>query len=88
MNVLDIEKRKGTRRSPQRSYLPQVRPSILDPQLDDDPYLHPCPCQGTMVLFLNNHPLVVIPGSSFDYTSLGSRLNQLRHRYPRRRFSR
>jgi hypothetical protein len=63
--------------------IPQRRPSILDAYLDGEPYLDHCPCSDRVILFLENYPIAVIPGSSLDYYALSMRLNQMRHRWPR-----
>jgi hypothetical protein len=36
-----------------------------------------------LVLFVHNHPVAMIPGSLLDCFALNTRLNQLRHRWPR-----
>ncbi len=71
------------RRKARKLKIPQQRPSILDPSLDNEPWLDHCPCSDKVILFLENHPIAVIPGSSLDYFALSMRLNQLRHRWPR-----
>jgi hypothetical protein len=71
------------RRKVRKLKIPQKRPSILDPSLDSEPWIDHCACSDKLVLFLQNHPIAVIPGSSLDYFALSMRLNQLRHRWPR-----
>ena len=63
--------------------LPITRPSILDPYLETEPWVDECCCGERLALFVHNHPVAVIPGTSFECFSLNSRLNQLRHRMPR-----
>ena len=63
--------------------LPQTRRSILDPCLENEPWLDLCPCTQLLFLFLHNHPIAAIPGTSLDSISMTMRLNQLRHRNPR-----
>ena len=65
--------------------IPKTRPSILNPCLDGEPWIDHCPCAEKMILFVDNHPIAVIAGSQLEYTALNMRLNQLRHREPRRR---
>ena len=64
-------------------YLPEKRPSILDPCLCTEPWIDQCPSANTLVLFVHNHPVALISGSSLECASLSMRLNQLRHRAPR-----
>ena len=66
-----------------RLNLPQTRPSILDPFLETEPWIDCCCCGSTLALFVHNHPVALIPGSSLECFSLNNRLNQLRHRNPR-----
>lgn len=63
--------------------LPETRPSILDPCLDSEPYIDKCPCADTLVLFVRNHPIALISGSSLECASMTMRLSQLRQRVPR-----
>lgn len=65
--------------------LPKTRPSILDRNLETEPWIDQCPCADRLVLFLHNHPIAVIAGSSLECATLNMRLHQLRHRWPRRR---
>ena len=64
-------------------HLPATRLSILDPRLETEPSLCPCPCSDLLVLFLHNYPIAMIPGTCIDCISLDMRLSQLRHRPPR-----
>jgi hypothetical protein len=80
-----IDRRRGTgRRRRAKLKLPQVRRSILDPLLETEPWIDHCPCAEMLVLFVHNHPVAMIPGTLLDCFSLNTRLNQLRHRWPRR----
>ena len=63
--------------------VPETRPSILDPCLACEPWIDKCPCADKLVLFLHNHPIAIIAGSSLESISLSMRLSQLRHRMPR-----
>ena len=63
--------------------LPETRPSILDPCLETEPWIDHCPCAEMLVLFVENHPIAMIPGSSLDGFALAMRLDQMRHRSPR-----
>ncbi len=87
MMLLDeIEQCRGTPSPTARSvHIPQTRPSFLDPQLHSEPWIDACSCQDTLVLFLLNRPIALMPGSSLDHVSLNTLLNQLRHRNPRRK---
>jgi hypothetical protein len=82
MIALDVQA-GGNRRLRAKGKLPQVRPSILDPLLETDPWIDHCPCAEMLVLFVHNHPVAMIPGSLLDCFALNTRLNQLRHRWPR-----
>ena len=66
-----------------RMQLPETRPSILDPCLDNEPWIDKCATTDTLVLFLHNHPIAIIPGSSMESVSLAMRLSEMRHRLPR-----
>jgi hypothetical protein len=77
-------KSKGTRPR-DKLRVPQTRPSILDPCLETEPSIDFCCCGQTLALFVHNHPVALIPGSSIDCSSLSMRLSQLRHRYPRQK---
>lgn len=63
--------------------LPETRPSVLNPDLPCEPWIDACRCEPVLVLFLLNRPVALMPGSRFDYVSLNTLLNQLRHRAPR-----
>src|SRR5262245_31235510 len=58
-----------------RMQLPETRPSILDPRLENEPWIDKCPSTNTLVLFLHNHPIAVIAGSSLESVSLAMRLS-------------
>ena len=76
------EKRARSKQAP-LTQLPETRPSILDPCLETEPFLDKCPCADTLVLFLHNHPIALISGSTLECASLTMRLSQLRQRTPR-----
>ena len=78
-----IGQRRKTRRRSDKLKFPQKRPSILELSLDSEPWIDHCPCADRLVLFLQNYPIAVIPGTSLDFFALSMRLNQLRHRWPR-----
>jgi hypothetical protein len=81
-----IGQKKGTRRRPRPApRLPETRPSILDPMLESEPWIDCCCFGDTLALFLHNHPIALIAGSSLDCSSLSTRLSQLRHRNPRQK---
>ncbi len=63
--------------------LPQTRPSLLDPRLRVEPWVSACSHAGLLVIYLNNHPVTLLPGSSLELASLNQILFTLRHRYPR-----
>jgi hypothetical protein len=65
--------------------LPETRPSFLDPDLDSEPWIEACRYEPLLVLFLLNRPIALMPGSALDHVSMNTRLDQLRHRTPRRR---
>lgn len=77
------QRRKPERRRQRKLHLREVRPSILDPCLECEPWIGQCPCSETLVLFMHNHPIALIPGTSLEYSALNMRLYQLRHRWPR-----
>lgn len=64
-------------------YLPEVRPSFLDPDLACEPWIDDCGCEQTLVFFILNRPIALLPGSSLDHVSLATLLDQIRHRSPR-----
>jgi len=67
------------------SYLPKVRPSILEGGLEAEPELDICLCNHQLVLFVDHHPIAIIAGTSLDFMGIAGRLHQLRHRYPRKK---
>jgi hypothetical protein len=75
--------KKLRRHSRHKLRLRLTRHSILDPRLESEPSLDCCCCGQTLALFLHNHPIALIPGTSLDYFALSNRLSQLRHRWPR-----
>jgi hypothetical protein len=80
----EIQPRTGRRPPPRNKVkLPQTRPSILSPCLETEPWLDHCSNSNKLFLFVHNHPIAMIPGSSLDGFALNTRLNQLRHRSPR-----
>ena len=81
--LAEIEACRGTRKRVRSIQVPEVRPSILDPALESDPWIDCCPCSDTLALFVHNRPVALFPGSSLECISLNIRLNQLRHRNPR-----
>lgn len=64
--------------------LPQVRLSVVDQRLQGEPWVAACTHPGLLVVYLNNHPITLLPGTSFDRASLNQILYTLRHRNPRR----
>jgi hypothetical protein len=82
--VNDIARCRGNaRRVRLDHFLPKIRQSILDPCLENEPWLDFCPCTQTSFLFVNNRPITSIRGTSLDLASSSIRLNQLRCRNPR-----
>lgn len=73
MRVRITRHRKNTR-------LPRVRPSVLDPRLDGDPWISACTHPDLLVLYLNNQPVTLLPGSSLELASLNQILYTLQHR--------
>jgi hypothetical protein len=63
--------------------LPQVRPSVLDPRLNGDPCIAACTHPDLLVVYLNNHPITLLPGTALDLSSLNQILFSLRHRSQR-----
>jgi hypothetical protein len=63
--------------------LPQTRPSVLDPRLSGDPWIDACTHPDLLVMYLNNQPITLLPGSSLDLSSLNQILYTLRHRSKR-----
>jgi hypothetical protein len=60
------------------------RPSLLDPRLRGDPWVGMCTHPELLVLYFNNQPVHLVPGTRLDMASLNSLLFQLRNRYPRK----
>jgi len=63
--------------------LAHVRASVLDSQIIGDPWIAACSHPGLLVMYLNNHPVTLLPGSPLELASLNQILFGLRHRYPR-----
>jgi hypothetical protein len=58
---------------------PDVRPSVLD-AIHGDPWIGACTHPGLLVMYLNNQPITLLPGSSFELASLNQILYALQHR--------
>jgi hypothetical protein len=63
----------------------QMRPSVLDVNLRGDPWIAGCTHPGLLVMYLNNQPVNLLPGSPLELASLNQILFTLRHRYPRKK---
>jgi hypothetical protein len=63
--------------------LPQVRPSVLDTRVVGDPWIGTCTHPDLLVVYLNNHPVTLLPGSPLELASLNQILYSLRHRCKR-----
>lgn len=84
MLLPEFDEYRGTSRaSPAPVTLPETRPSVLDPNLECEPWIDVCHCEQLLILFLLNRPIALMPGSSLDHVSLNMLLNQIRHRTPR-----
>lgn len=57
-----------------------ARPSLFDAQPTRDTAVTPCDDAGTLVLYVNNHPVAVMRGFGPDLASFNSMLTSLRHR--------
>lgn len=67
--------------------VPTVRPSLMDLRLRGDYTVTTLP-SGSLGICFADHILATLAATPFDLVSLGQRLSQLRHRYPRRRIRR
>jgi hypothetical protein len=87
MTVLNENDQRRRSRSQTRLAIqvPKTRRSILDPCLENEPWLDWCGCTNTGFLFVNNRPIASIVGTPLDCRSASIRLSQLRQRYPRQR---
>jgi hypothetical protein len=63
--------------------IPEMRPSLLDPELGSEPWVDSCRREQLLILFLLNRPIALMAGSSLDHISLNRQLEKLRHRTPR-----
>ena len=63
--------------------LPHLRPSVLDPRVTGDPWIGACTHPGLLVMYLNNQPISLLPGSPLELASLNQILYTLRHRSKR-----
>jgi len=59
------------------------RPSLLDPRLRGDPWVARCTHPDLLVIYYNNQPVNLIPGTLLELASLNTLLFQMRNRYPR-----
>ena len=66
------------------AYLPKVRASIVDTNLEAEPELDICLCRAQLVLFVDHHPIAMIAGTALEFMGIAGRLHQLRHRHPRK----
>ncbi|HYT87914.1 MAG TPA: hypothetical protein VEL76_04285 [Gemmataceae bacterium] len=60
------------------------RPSLLDPNLQGDPWIQPGR-DGTLALCFDAWEMAAVSGVAFDVPALNGWLHHLRHRPPRRR---
>ena len=63
--------------------MPQIRPSVLEPRQRGEPWIGSCTHPGLLVMYLNNQPVTLLPGSSLEQASLNQLLFSLHHRFPR-----
>ena len=75
---LSIRSRAKAKSRPQRT-----RPSVLDLELRGDPWISRCNQPELLVLYLNNQPVTLLPGSPLDQASLNQLLFSIRNRNPR-----
>ncbi len=66
-----------------KSRLCCTRPSILDTYYRGDTYIAPCKHHGLLVLYLNNQPIHLIPGTALENSALNQMLFSIRARMPR-----
>jgi len=59
-----------------------IRPSILQSKPFTDNWVGAC-SRDQLVVYLNNQPIALLPGSVLDQNSLNDLLYALHHRYPR-----
>ena len=60
--------------------LPKVRASVLDPAQRGDSWIIPCTHPGLLVMYLNNQPVSLVPGSPLELASFNQILFNLRYR--------
>lgn len=73
-----VLQRKANARSPSSP----IRASVLAPCQRGDQWIAPCR-PGFLVLYLNNQPVSLLPGTSLDHASLNELLFSIQHRLPR-----
>lgn len=64
---------------------PTIRPSLLDPGLQGDPWMASCTNPEFLVLYHHNHPVAVQTGTPLEQSSLNSWIFRFRSRQPRRK---
>ncbi len=60
--------------------LPRLRLSLLDPRLQGDTWIGACTHPHLLVMYLNNQPITLLPGSALEMASLNQILFTLRSR--------
>ena len=68
-----------------RKSVPVLRPSVLETRLRGEPWIGSCTHPGLLVMYVNNQPVTLLPGSTLEQASLNQLLFALQHRFPRRK---
>jgi len=63
--------------------VPQVRSSLMDQRSHGEPFLAACTHPELLVMYLNNQPITLLPGSPLELASLNQILFNLQHRRQR-----
>ncbi len=69
---------------PEHKEAPATRASVLEPSLRGDSWIAACSHPGLLVMYLNNYPVSLLPGSALELTTLNQILFSLRYRSARR----
>jgi hypothetical protein len=66
-----------------RPVIRSLRPSLIDPAVQGDPWVTGCYLPNCLIVYFNNQPISLLSGSPLDQSTFNSMLFSMRIRYPR-----
>lgn len=82
-NQESISPETAQRRVRFRPVIRSIRPSLIDPAVNGDPWVAGCYLPNCLIVYLNNQPVSLLAGSPLDQSTFNSMLFGMRMRYPR-----